>query len=123
MFIIIDSSGFQIKFKNNIIVSARFAPGTRSTAGKTFNDGQIIKFFDKWRSPDVELAVICETEKRSYWISRAVWMRLFGEDCGEDAVGYVRPKQFARVVSYCSHIPYDVVQDLIKETEELKARC
>ena len=53
-----------------------------------------------FKSTNVEVALFAAAAGGDDWMTKEIWKEVIGEDLNDDAVGWVTPEQFAKLVSY-----------------------
>jgi len=105
MFKITDGKGFHMRFSNGYTLSVQFGFGNYCNC----KNYELRKGFSQMthhlsptfeediESPDAEIAVIYGDE--NIFLTREVWMEVFGEDIGDNVKGYVSPDKVGHLIA------------------------
>lgn len=101
-FRIIADKGFQITFKNGITLSTFFGLlhyCENNFLSKNKSVFETLKHNEVLESKDCEVAVI----KNKKFITRKMYKEVFGEDCLDDVVGYVKIDDWIKIFEWCKN--------------------
>lgn len=87
------NQGFWLTFNNGYKLSTQFGPGNYCG---NYPDTDF-RIDSPCESDDVEIAVV---DKNRSWVTKEVWLKVFGEELSDDVKGFVTFEQWLKLVKY-----------------------